>query len=667
MAELTATTPETDAPRSWVTLARVVVGIAAVAGIGIVLAVRLARKTPGLADEDAWLVAWLVVGVVDVLAGAALVRRLGHRRLAACLLLVGAAAVIVVAIATTSDGAPARHFQRLAARDSWAHALATGVLIALVPWELAPTRRRRGFEVVWWSTAALVGLTAIGYAAGVPTRSLDAVDIGIALLAISATAAIARLGLHWWRSGRHSEDPLLGWTVAGAVVAWLAIVPRWLDVIPEFPGDGVLGPALLVATLPLLVVGISVRAMRERPGRFQGLAHEVIGWLVLSGAIVLLYTGVVVVFGEVVGSTGRTWVLVATTCVLAIFIDPARRRVQSGVDRLVWGARDDPLEVVRGVIEHVSADSVDDLLPSVTESLRSELRLDAVAIDVVADGEWSRVATSGEPMTARQRVVELAHHDEVVGRLIVGWEHGPHLRHRDERVLAEIVAPLGLAVGWVRLVDELRRSGAELVAARAEEQRRLRRDLHDGLGPALTGVSLGVRAALSKLDREEPGAVHGARELLARSADEVDALVIEVRRIARDLRPTALDQLGLLGAISALTERFSDQLEFHLSMPSSATSLPAAAEVAVYRIVTEAVTNVVRHAAATECWLTMVIGPDIDVTIVDDGIGLTDGRVAGIGLTAMRERAAELGGRVQVSEVVPHGTSISVRIPASSP
>ena len=142
MTELVATSPGAEGQRSWVALTRVLIGTATVGTVGVVLAVRLSRKSPGLADEDAWLVALLVVGLVDVLAGAALVRRLGHRRLAACLLVVGLAAVVAVAVATTSDVAATRSFRRLSAQDSWAHALATGVLIALVPWELVPTKRR---------------------------------------------------------------------------------------------------------------------------------------------------------------------------------------------------------------------------------------------------------------------------------------------------------------------------------------------------------------------------------------------------------------------------------------------------------------------------------------------------------------------------------------------
>ena len=133
-------------------------------------------------------------------------------------------------------------------------------------------------------------------------------------------------------------------------------------------------------------------------------------------------------------------------------------------------------------------------------------------------------------------------------------------------MLAELAGPLGLAVGWVRLAADLRRSSVAIVSAREEERRRLRRDLHDGLGPALTGVSLGLRTAMRQLERTpDAERLAPARELLARVADEVDAIVGEVKRIVRDLRPTALDQLGLVDAVAEFTRTFGDDLEIHLA------------------------------------------------------------------------------------------------------
>lgn len=654
------------AGRSWSAMVRALV-LTALTVVGAVVAVRLANKSPGPAGQDAWLVAWLVVGLVDAVAGAVLVTRLGYRRLSACLLVIGAAAVVLVVWETrpVSIRGPSR--LGLADPGSWALPLATGVLVALVPWELTANHRSRRSEIVWWTTAVLVAAMAVGEAAGLSRAGLDPVDVVTWLVVMSATAATIHLFLVWRRTGSTGGEPLLGWLVAGSIVAWLAVTPERLDVgMWDFPGNDAVGPALLLATLPLLVVGVLVRAMRERPGRFHGVAHDVIGWLVLSGALLAVYTLLVAGVGHALGGRGSTRLLVAATVVVAVSVEPLRRRVRHAVDRMVWGARDDPLAVVREVVEHVGTDTGDELLPRLVERLCRELRLDSVAIDVrTADG-WRRAAAIGPP-TTYVRTVPLEQHGEAVGRLIVGWEHGPHLRDRDRRVLDEIAGPLALAVGWVGLTNDLRRASVAMVSAREEERRRLRRDLHDGLGPSLTGVSLGVRTAIRRLERTSDPSSADAVALLTRTADEVDALVAEVKRIARDLRPTALDQLGLVHAIEAFTRTFDDRLTFHLRFPAEGVDLPAAVEVAVYRIVTEAVTNVVRHADATQCWLSLAAAADVEVDVSDDGIGVADDVPVGVGWTAMRERAIELGGQLQVSRRHPHGTRVRVRIPVSVP
>ena len=172
------------------------------------------------------------------------------------------------------------------------------------------------------------------------------------------------------------------------------------------------------------------------------------------------------------GGNGPTWFLVAATGAIALIAEPARHRTQRLVDRLVYGARDDPLGVVQRVVDHVGTDTGDDLLPALVISLERELRLDSVAIDLVAPGGWQRVASVG-PDTAHHREVLLRNRDEVVGRLVVGWTDGPSIRPRDRQILDQLAGPLGLAVSWVRLaarsapVERRRRLGPRGGAAPA--------------------------------------------------------------------------------------------------------------------------------------------------------------------------------------------------------
>ena len=268
-----------------------------------------------------------------------------------------------------------------------------------------------------------------------------------------------------------------------------------------------------------------------------------------------MYTGVVAGLGTLVGGSGPTWLLVAATGAIAVALEPIRQRVRRLVDRLVYGARDDPLAVVQRIVDHLGADAGDDLLPALVANLRDELRLDAVAIDLrVADG-WQRgrrARTVDHPPS--RRPADPSRRGRRAPRRRVG-RRSRRCATRDERILAQLAGPLSLAVGWVQLADDLRRSSVAIVSAREEERRRLRRDLHDGLGPSLTGVSLGLRTAVRQLEpgRRRRRAVPPAHALLERVADEVDTVVVELKRIVRDLRPTALDQLGLLGAVAEFT------------------------------------------------------------------------------------------------------------------
>ena len=232
----------------------------------------------------------------------------------------------------------------------------------------------------------------------------------------------------------------------------------------------------------------------------------------------------------------------------------------------------------------------------------------------------------------------------------------------DRRVLEVLAAPVAVALHAVLLSQELQRSRERLVAAREEERRRLRRDLHDGLGPILTAVTLKADAA---------------RSVLATAPDRTDALLAEVRgdakqaigdlrRIIYDLRPAPLDELGLLGALDEQVDQFGRQgLTVTLQAPPALPVLPAAVEVAAYRIVTEALTNVARHAHASRATVTVSVADGFCLDVQDDGTASTangDGWRPGVGLVSMAERVAEVGGTLQAGPT-PSGGRVQVSLP----
>lgn len=198
--------------------------------------------------------------------------------------------------------------------------------------------------------------------------------------------------------------------------------------------------------------------------------------------------------------------------------------------------------------------------------------------------------------------------------------------------------------------------------AREEERRRLRRELHDGLGPALGGVALGVDAARNMM----AGDPQAADALLVDLKHETLDCVGEVRRIVDNLRPPTLDELGLLAALAAFVDRLSSRDEaLHVAMqtPGPLPALPAAVEVAAYRIAIEAMTNVARHAHARSCLLRLDVGEELTVEVRDDGVGLPPGRLAGVGLGSMTDRANELGGRCVVARLADGGTRVMAHLP----
>jgi signal transduction histidine kinase len=208
--------------------------------------------------------------------------------------------------------------------------------------------------------------------------------------------------------------------------------------------------------------------------------------------------------------------------------------------------------------------------------------------------------------------------------------------------------------------------------ATEEERRRIRRDLHDGLGPALAGVALGVDAARNILRRDPDS----ADTLLADLKDETLGCVTEVRRIVDDLRPPALDELGLLPALAAFADRLSareEALRVSFDVPDTMPPLPAAVENAAYRIAIEAMTNVSRHARARSCQLSIGVSPSagqgtephtkLTLEIRDDGIGIPALHHAGVGLASMSERAAELGGDCLVANPEGGGTQVRAHLP----
>jgi two-component system NarL family sensor kinase len=277
------------------------------------------------------------------------------------------------------------------------------------------------------------------------------------------------------------------------------------------------------------------------------------------------------------------------------------------------------------------------------------------------------VESVGDPALA-VHAFPLRWHDDVVGSLRVASRAGTgDLEPLDVALLTDLADQLA-AVGFALcLATDLERSHDRLVGAREEERRRIRRDLHDGLGPQLASAVMALDVAARALVTDPGRAV----PLVTTARGQLQEAVGDVRRIVHGLRPPALDDLGLLGALQAtgpgLLADSGGAPDIRIAGSGELASLPAATEVAAFRIAQEAMTNAIRHASAERISVRLDGGPDaVTIEVVDDGCGCPDDAAPGLGLQSMRDRAAELGGSCSVSRGPEGGTRVSAVLPLGS-
>ncbi|PRX04175.1 UNVERIFIED_ORG: histidine kinase/DNA gyrase B/HSP90-like ATPase [Actinomadura viridilutea] len=384
--------------------------------------------------------------------------------------------------------------------------------------------------------------------------------------------------------------------------------------------------------------------------------------LVYAGLIVVItgvYFALLGAASLVARERGPLAGLVGAIAAGAVF-EPARRRLQAAVDRLIHGERDPYRIVDRLQTQLQTASGPSSALAVATETVREALHATGVAVEVL-DRDGRLMSAESGALGERPQCVPLVWYGERVGRLLLEPAPARPPAPRLTNVLARNLAELANAA---RLAADVQRSRERILRAREEERRRLRRDLHDGLGPTLASLAMAVDTARVTL-KNDPDAVD---PLLENLRTMMGRTIGEVRDLVYDLRPPALDDLGLAGAIRALGGVVSagDGPRVDVEVEGDLTTLPAAAEVAAYRIVQEALTNVHRHAKAEAAVVRLHLNGDLHVTVGDDGVGLPSDLRSGVGMTSMRERAAELGGSCTVGPGPNGGTLVRAWLPLSN-
>ncbi len=522
----------------------------------------------------------------------------------------------------------------------------------------------------WTRWIAVVGvlLTAsFTFFPGWNARYPYATIVILCLSGLLITCVLAQL-YRYVRVSGSVERQQTKWVVFGLTTAVVGVLGIDLlsALFPALDRTGTL-PDLVGQTaeylfILLVPVSIGFAVLRYRLWDIDVLINRTLVYGALTTSVVGLYVVVVGSIGTLLQERGNILVSLLATGLVAVLFQPLRERLHRTVNRLMYGERDEPYAVLSRLGRRLEATLAPGaVLQTIVETVAQALKLPYVAIALKQDGEFVTAAEYGTAVD-EPTVLPLVYHKETVGRLILSPRapkepFGP----ADRRLLDDIARHAEVAVHAVRLTADLQRSRERLITAREEERRRLRRNLHDGLGPQLATLTLKLDAARNLLSQEEPQA---ADALLAELKAQTQAAISDIRRLVYDLRPPTLDELGLIPAIREQATNYSQNgLNVSVEAPEQLPPLPAAVEVAAYRIVQEALTNVSRHARARVCRVRLSLGDELELEITDDGVGLPEDFRAGVGLSSMRERAVELGGRCAAEPLTTGGTRVLARLP----
>lgn len=508
------------------------------------------------------------------------------------------------------------------------------------PWPDGPTMAPFAIRSAWWSSVIE-----------------DAFPWQIGALCVLGYAAALDVTRRWRRSGP-GVGRGLGWLAIAVALMTTAFVPlamptSWVESLPVW-----FTPVLHLASQLFFPAAVLVTVLGQRLEGLRVAVSRATVYGLLTGGVLAVYLGVVWALGTVLPD-GAVPGLIGVA-VVAAGIQPARRTLQRRVDRLVRGDTGTPFDALTRVgLGLDTAIDDHDLPDAVAESLRQSFRLGGVAIDVDWPAGARRLAQAGLVDTDAERLA-LTIQQEHVGTMVIGARRGERLDRGTLESIERLAPVVAATVQLVARTRALSESRARIAEARDEERRQLRRELHDGFGPALAGIGLGLQAVKRAVD--DPT----TEQLLERLATEIEQRVEEVRTLARGLLPPVLEDLGLVPAIEELAERhrLNEGLDVRVTVDTDFGVVGADLRGALYGIVAEAVRNVVRHAGARHCTVALRNdGPMLEVSVRDDGTGFAPGAPVGVGLRSMRERADAVGATLTIEDAAP-GTVVTVLVPA---
>ena len=637
-------------PKRLTMLAYALFGFAIVlAGIAVVGALLV-----GIDRETAWsmyLITNIAIGLSAGPCGLLIARAKPDNPIGWLFLIAGIAPLLTAAMIPLMIYGADNHWPQPALRlvvTSYMFAWSWGVFCCLpLILQLFPTGKpvSRQWTVLCWLT---IGTAALGNAFVGPTPDYGASSFLVVpwwtvteqivsvLTPLIILASVISLIVRFMRGTETVRQQVL-WLLVAVILVILINAPTWFT-IPT--GKTI----LLLLSFPLIPTAVTIAVLRHGLYDVRIVVSRLVVYVLLTAGVIAVYVGLVAVLDRVLRGLGAP---VVAALAIALAFNPARVRLQRLVDRAVYGNRRDPVAAVSAVGQRLAGEN----LEGVADALRDTLRLSYVAITRGDAG----LIESGEATSVLQEW-SLTYDGKQVGNLVVGPRHGEQrLSPADQKVIDLVAAPLALVLHAQSLTEDLKVSRERIIDAAEEERTRLRRELHDSLGPLLTGAAFKADGiALAARHRPER-----AESLAVELADQLRQSVEAVRRLAYGLRPAALDELGLVGALREEGTRFG-LVKVTIDAPESMPALPSSVEVAAYRIAAEALTNVVRHSDARLASVRLTTDDGALEMIISDNGTSTGPWSPGLGLTSIKTRASEIGGACEAGPTSEGGRVVAV-------
>jgi signal transduction histidine kinase len=577
--------------------------------------------------------------------------------------------------------------------DTWTWVPVTGAVgihvFLLFPTGHLPSPRWRW--VLWAGTLGIVVFGAgllFGYDVeelgvrnpffDIPPAIVDSlINVGSNLYLAGVLGAAASLVVRFRRS-RGDERQQIKW-FAGAAAIWAVfiVVTFFGELIFTEPILIRIGGIGAVVGFMAIPVAIGVAVLKYRLYELDVVVSRAVLYGALVAIITLVYVGIVVGIGTAIGSRGNVVLSILATAIIALLFQPLRERVRRVANRMVYGRRATPYEVLSQFSEGLeTVYSAEDALPHmarlVGEGTGGETAIWVrVGEDLLLTASWpveigrARVpaGTNGElpQFSDWDRAFPVRHRGDVLGALSIRKPPQEPLTGAEERLVADVASQAGLVLGNVRLIEELRASRQRLVTAQDEERRKLERDIHDGAQQQLVAMSVKLRLARNLAAKDPAKAAEMLEQLQTENQETLETL----RDLARGIYPPLLADQGLAPALEAQGRKAAIPVEVN----SDGTGrYPQEVEAAAYFCCLEAMQNVAKYAEASRIRIRVWAESGVlAFSVEDDGRGFD--RVttsAGSGMRNMGDRIDALGGTLEIVSSPGAGTTVTGRIPAQA-